>query len=84
MLVFTPSLIQIGVTSEHICTVSAHSIARASGQESLMCSGIGQKILTPVHQDHANVELQELVKNFLGNGLHLLKLKKISLDQNKS
>ena len=77
MLVFTPSLIQIGVTSEHICTVSAHSIARArTGIINVQCSGIGQKTLTPVHQDHANVELQELVKNFLGNGLHLLKLNK--------
>ena len=49
------------------------SIPGAPGQESLMHSGSGQKTLTQVHQAHANIELQELVKDiFLGSQLHQL------------
>ena len=49
------------------------SIPGAPGQESLMHSGSGQKTLTQVHQAHANIELQEQVKDiFLGSQLHLL------------
>ena len=60
MLVFTPSLIQIGVISH--TSVMGMLIPGVSGPKSLIgCS------FAYIHQNHANVELQELVKDiFLG------------------
>ena len=54
-----------------------------------MCIGIGQKIPGHVHQNHANDELRELVKDFswklIAVRFYPFKLKKkISLDLNWS